>query len=73
MSDDKPALYKAWREVMGVSDQQILCTWHILRNWTKNLNKIPCNDKKHIAFNTLKTLIYETDKNYFGIELKSIR
>jgi len=72
MSDDEPAFYKAWREVMGVADKQILCAWHILRNWTNNLNKIHCNDKKHIVFKTLKSLMYETDENYFGIELQKV-
>lgn len=72
MSDDEPPFYKAWSEVMGVADKQILCAWHILRNWTKSLNKIHSNDKKHIVFKTLKSLMYETDENYFGIELQRV-
>jgi len=46
--------------------------WHILRNWTKNVNKIHGNDKKHIIFKTLKSLMYENSENYFGIELQKV-
>lgn len=36
MSDDEPAFYNAWSEIMGPAKKQILCTWHVLRNWMKN-------------------------------------
>lgn len=54
MSDDEPAFYKAWCSIMGCAVKQLLCTWHILRNWVKNLNKINGNEKKKIIFKTLK-------------------
>jgi len=70
MSDDEPAFYNAWSEIMGPANKQILCTWHVLRNWMKNLNKIHSNEKKTIVFKTLKSLLYETDekKNYIGLQ-----
>jgi len=40
MTDDSPAYVNAWRSVMGPTDHHILSTWHIDRNWKKNLAKI---------------------------------
>lgn len=72
MSDDEPAFYNAWNAVMGSVEKQLLCTWHVLRNWTKNLSKIKCNEKKTIVFKTLKALLYETNEHNFYIELKNV-
>jgi len=72
MSDDEPAFYNAWNAVMGPAEKQLLCTWHVLRNWTKNLSKIQCNEKKTIVFKTLKALLYETNEHYFYIELQKV-
>ncbi|KAE9523181.1 hypothetical protein AGLY_016414 [Aphis glycines] len=63
MSDDEPAFYNAWCSVMGFTNKQLLCTWHILRNWVKNLNKINGNEKKNIVFKTLKSLMFEVHEN----------
>lgn len=35
MSDDEPAFYNAWNCVMGSVEKQLLCEWHVLRNWSK--------------------------------------
>jgi len=40
MTDDAPAYVNAWRSIMGPPDHHILYTWHIDRNWRKNLYKI---------------------------------
>ncbi|KAF0724804.1 Uncharacterized protein FWK35_00031762 [Aphis craccivora] len=62
MSDDEPEFYNAWCSVMGPVSKQLLCTWHVLRSWNKNLSKIHCHEKKAIVFKTLKSLLYETDE-----------
>ncbi|KAF0761691.1 SWIM-type domain-containing protein [Aphis craccivora] len=72
MSDDELAFYNAWNAVMGPTEKQLLCTWHVLRNWTKNLSKIQCNEKKTIVFKTLKALLYETNEHYFYIEHQTV-
>jgi len=69
VSDDDLAFYNAWCSVMGPVLKQLLCTWHVLRNWNKNLSKIDCHRKKAIIFKTLKSLMFETDENAFNIEL----
>lgn len=33
MSDDAPAYYNAWSDVMGTVSHRLLCTWHVDRNW----------------------------------------
>lgn len=72
MSDDEPAFYNAWSLVMGQVPKQLLCTWHVLRNWSKNLTKIKSSDKKVLVFKTLKALLYETDESKFYKELAVI-
>jgi len=72
MSDDEPEFYNAWNALMGPAGKQLLCTWHVLRNWAKNLRKIHSNEKQNIVFKTLKALLYETDENNFVIELQKV-
>jgi len=72
MSDDEPAFYNAWNVVMGPAEKQLLCIWHVLRNWTKNLSKIQSNEKKTIVIKTLKALLYETNEHYFYIEHQKV-
>jgi len=57
---------------MGPVSKQLLCTWHVLKSWNKNLSKIHCHEKKAIIFKTLKSLLYETDEKAFNIELLKI-
>lgn len=40
MSDDAPEFFNAWWSVMGKPTHQLLCAWHVDRNWRKNLCKI---------------------------------
>ncbi|XP_064465459.1 uncharacterized protein LOC135377038 [Ornithodoros turicata] len=39
MSDDAPAFYNAWKDTMGSAERQLLCTWHIDKNWRENIRK----------------------------------
>jgi len=68
MSDDELAFCNVWKTVIGPAEKQLLCTLHVLRNWTKNLSKIQCNEKKIIVFKTLKALLYVTNEHHFYIE-----
>lgn len=72
MSDDEPGFYNAWESIMGPVSKQLLCTWHVLRSWGKNLSKIHSKEKKSMVYKTLKSLIHETDKNKFYIELTKV-
>ncbi|XP_022172436.1 uncharacterized protein LOC111035218 [Myzus persicae] len=72
MSDDEPAFYNAWQSIMGPVSKQLLCTWHVLRNWSKNLSKIHSQEKKSMVYKTLKSLMHETDKNKFYIEITKV-
>jgi len=65
MSDDEPAFYNAWSSIMGPTPKQLSCTWHVFRNWSKNLSKIKSQDKKSLVFKILKALLYEIDENRF--------
>lgn len=67
MSHDESAFNNAWCSVMGSTEKQLFCIWHILRKWTKNLIKINGSEKKNI-YKTLKSLIYEIDESSFYIE-----
>lgn len=57
---------------MGPVQKQLLCTWHVLRNWFKNLCKIRTNEKKNLVYKTIKTLLHETDEEAFGIEISQV-
>ncbi|XP_074604241.1 uncharacterized protein LOC141857650 [Brevipalpus obovatus] len=46
MSDDYPAYYAAWCSVMGPVENRLLCAWHVLNNWSKNLTKISNIDSR---------------------------
>jgi hypothetical protein len=39
MFDNEPTFYNVWELIMGPISKQLLCTWHVLRNWSKNLSK----------------------------------
>ena len=49
MTDDFPSFFKAWVEVMNDGDPveshpvKLICSWHVNKNFNKNLNKIPAN------------------------------
>jgi len=58
---------------MELCEKQLLCTCHVLRNWSKNLNKIHSHDKKKmIVFKTLKAILHKTDEKAFPAELSQV-
>ncbi|XP_050516483.1 uncharacterized protein LOC126891348 [Diabrotica virgifera virgifera] len=73
MSDDAPAFYNAWRHIMGPAEHQLLCSWHVQRNFFQNLNKITgdnSKEKRSLVFKTLKVLQSETNEQKFSVGLK---
>ncbi|KAH7944952.1 hypothetical protein HPB49_002782 [Dermacentor silvarum] len=52
MSDDAPAFYNAWKAVMGSADRQLLCAWHVDKNWRENI-------RKHVKDQELQALVYK--------------
>lgn len=57
---------------MGPVQNQLLCMWHVLRNWYKNLCKIHSVEKKKLVYKSLKTLLHETDEEAFHVEISEI-
>ncbi|XP_042149329.1 uncharacterized protein LOC8043964 [Ixodes scapularis] len=40
MSDDASEFYNAWSAVMSPAERQLLCTWHVDKNWKLNIRKL---------------------------------
>ena len=61
MTDDALVYVNAWRSVMGPPDHHLLCTWHVDRNWRKNLSQI--NNSMAVKTQVYKMLrvLLETD------------
>jgi hypothetical protein len=58
MSDDAPAFYNAWSTVMTEVPNQLICTWHVDRNWRKNLSKIRGGaEKRAFVYKSLRVLL----------------
>ncbi|XP_050064830.1 uncharacterized protein LOC126553754 [Aphis gossypii] len=70
MSDDAPAFYNAWVNVMGPAEHRLLCTWHVDRNWRDNLSKISGgSEKKSLVYKTLRVLLQMISIDEFKISL----
>jgi len=65
MSDDYPAFYNTWDRVMGEVKHRLLCSWHINRNWSKNLGKVKDVKKRELINTKLKIIRNETDRDNF--------
>lgn len=65
MSDDDPAFYNAWVNIMGPVMHKLLCTWHVDRSWQKNLPKITNVDKRDAVYKTLRVLLQEMNEERF--------
>lgn len=52
---------------------QLLCTWHVHRNWHRNLNKIKGgNDIRNLVHKILKALLRLTNVDKFEISLNQV-
>lgn len=62
---DEAAFYDAWSSVMGPVKNHLLCTWHVQKDWSQNVNKINNKEKKSLVLKTLKVLQSETEEAKF--------
>lgn len=74
MSDHPPAYYNAWQNVMGSIPNQLLCSWHVTKNWMENLAKIKSSEKKKMVLKIIKTVRNElSTENFQEMFSKTIR
>ncbi|KAF0701746.1 MULE domain-containing protein [Aphis craccivora] len=63
MSDDFPAYNKEWTKVMGEVQYTLLCTWHVDKNFRKNLTLVnETVEIKSQAYKCIRTLLQETSQ-----------
>lgn len=73
MSNDAPEYYNAWVNIMEQPEHQLLCTWHIDRNWRKNLQKIHGDQEfKAKIYKSLRLLLQEQNVDQFQEMLEFI-
>lgn len=73
MSDDAPAFYNAWCQIMGEVPHKLLCTWHVDKNWRQQLNKIRGDpSKKVMVYKTLRTLLQLSSVDEFTACLNEV-
>ncbi|XP_072155148.1 uncharacterized protein [Bemisia tabaci] len=76
MTDDDPALWESFKSVFSKDNpnwdgKHLLCKWHILNAWKKNLNKIRRPMLRRLINNYLRVLIDEKNVQNFKIKLKN--
>jgi hypothetical protein len=71
MSDDFPSYYNAWAKVMIAVNKQLLCTWHVDKNWRQALTKIAPKEKKIAVYKYARALMEETNVDTFHELLKT--
>jgi hypothetical protein len=74
MSDCAATFYNAWIEEMCVNKPlpaRLWCSWHVLKNWTKKLKKIPDNLLQKKVTRKLLALRDELDEEKFPHMLNS--
>ena len=53
MSDMEETFYSAWNKIMGPAKLRLFCTWHVLKAWRTNLNKVTSKGKREEAYKML--------------------
>ncbi|XP_047103518.1 uncharacterized protein LOC124722391 [Schistocerca piceifrons] len=67
MSDDTQIFRCAWARVMGLADNNLLCTWHVDRSWRKNLRKVCGGPQRQTqVYKALSMLLEEPEVDKFG-------
>lgn len=61
MSDDAPAFYNAWKDVMGEARRQLLCTWHVNKSLQEGIRR-HVKGKEAQEF-TYKVMILDVSKH----------
>lgn len=72
MSDAESAFYNAWCNVMKPARKQLLCHWHIHKNWTENISKVKDQRKRETVLQALNAIISEVDEENFRKELETL-
>lgn len=71
MSDDYPAYYNAWIEVFQEPSHRLLCTWHVIRNWTRHsLSKVANLEKRKELMSDLLAVQQNLNVDEFEIQAK---
>lgn len=65
MTDDDQAEYKAFI-AMFPGTRHVLCTWHVRRNWNRNMKSIGDKELKRLVNHSLATLMYEKHEPTFN-------
>lgn len=65
MSDDAPAYINAWEKVMSVPEHNLLCNWHVDKNWRKNLKKVKGTVKQSEIYKACRVLMECLDAEKF--------
>lgn len=70
MSDDAPAYVNAWTDVMSKPIHQLICSWHIDKNWRENLKKVKDPDKQPAVYKACRMLMECMDIEEFKESLE---
>ena len=65
MSDDAPAFFSTWKNVMGEHKNQLLCSWHVDKNWRQALVKIKHTEKRANVYKFAKAVQEELNNSDF--------
>ena len=65
MTDDAPAFYNAWSDVMGPVQNRLLCTWHVDRAWQGKLQTITNKDTRQAVYKSLRACHTELNRDKF--------
>lgn len=71
MTDNDNIFINAWSEVMGPPQKQLLCSWHVNRNWLQHLNSIKNAEKRKLVSITLYKLRNESSEENFQIYIQN--
>jgi hypothetical protein len=71
MSDITNIYFDAWVLINNVPKFRLYCAWHILRAWKKNLQKVK-KEKQQELYDSLRTLLQETDMNTFTTTFEAL-
>ncbi|KAF4524994.1 hypothetical protein B566_EDAN014136 [Ephemera danica] len=71
MSDDFPAFFNSWVNVMGpCHTQKLLCSWHVDKSWKSHFNMK--DEKQQLLYKDLKALQMEYDAATFEAALEGL-
>jgi len=66
MTDDDYAPWNALTSVFGNSPKHLLCTWHVLRAWSRRLRTVTTDQVVYREmFTALRTIMYAADEPTF--------